>query len=110
MGMLPDWSVKGSRPAGSFGQYTQNNMFTNPSYEQQGKPMQLANALRQQPINQAPGMNPMQGQMGMPNFQQQIASNPMQPQPFQANTQNTNLMMGGNPQALQNWNSQYGSN
>ena len=98
MGMLPDWSIKGSRPAGSFGQYTQNNMFTNPSYEQQGKPQALANMLRQQPMQQ-----PMQ----QPNFQQQIAPNPMQPQPYQAGIQ-PNMMGGGQPQNMQNWNSQYG--
>ena len=112
MGLLPDWSIKGSRPQGSFGQYTQNNMFTNPSYEQQGKPQQLANALRQHPMNnmqgQQIGMNNMPIQQ-IPNFQQPVAQNPMQPQPFQASNQNTNLMMGGNPQGIQNWNSQYGS-
>jgi phage-related protein len=92
MGMLPDWSIKGSRPMGSFGQYTQNNMFTNPSYEQQGKPQALANMLRQ------------------PTMQQQVQPNPMQPQPYQAGiTQQTNMMGGGNPQNIQNWNSQYGS-
>ena len=77
---------------GSFGQYTQNNMFTNPSYEQQGKPQALANMLRQ------------------PTMQQQVQPNPMQPQPYQAGiTQQTNMMGGGNPQNIQNWNSQYGS-
>lgn len=77
---------------GSFGQYTQNNMFTNPSYEQQGKPQALANMLRQ------------------PTMQQQAQPNPMQPQPYQAGiTQQTNMMGGGNPQNIQNWNSQYGS-
>ena len=90
--LLPDWSVKGSRPAGSFGQYTQSNMFTNPTYEQQGKPQALANMLRQ------PQMQPQ-----MPQY------NPMQPQPYQAGIQQqTNMMGGGNPQAMQNWNSQYG--
>ena len=94
--LLPDWSVKGSRPAGSFGQYTQSNMFTNPTYEQQGKPQALANMLRQ------PQMQPQQ-------VPQQF--NPMQPQPYQAGIQQqTNMMGGGNPQAMQNWNSQYGSN
>lgn len=86
--LLPDWSVKGSRPAGSFGQYTQNNIFTNPTYEQQGKPQQLANMLRQQPKT--------------------AMQNPMQPMPYQAGVQDNNMMGGGNPQALQNWNSQYG--
>ena len=90
--LLPDWSVKGSRPMGSFGQYTQSNMFTNPTYEQQGKPQQLANMLRQ------PQMQPQ-----MPQY------NPMQPQPYQAAAQNTNMMGSGNPQPMQNWGNQYGS-
>ena len=101
MGLLPDWSQKGLRPQGSFGQYTQSNMFTNPTYEQQGRPQQLANALRQQSIGQpqqVPGINP-----------NQMYQNPMQPQPFQANAQSNNLIIGGDPQAMQNWNSQYGS-
>lgn len=102
MGLLPDWSQKGLRPEGSFGQYTQSNMFTNPTYEQQGKPQQLANMLRQQSPNQmqqqVPGINP-----------NQMYQNPMQPQAFQANPQNNNLIIGGDSQNLQNWNSQYGS-
>ena len=93
MGMLSDWSIKGSRPMGSFGQYTQNNMFTNPSYEQQGKPQALANMLRQ------------------PTMQQQIQPNPMQPQPYQAGIQQQqqpNLMGSAPNQMMNNWNSQYG--
>ena len=91
MGMLPEWWQKGSRPMGSFGQYTQSNMFTNPTYEQQGKAGRLANALMQP---QQPQMNPMAMQGGM------------NPQPYQASNQNTNLMMSPNPQ-MQNWASQY---
>ena len=99
--LLPDWSVKGSRPAGSFGQYTQSNMFTNPTYEQQGKPQALANMLRQPQMQQ-----PMQ-----PNMQQQMYQNPMQPQPYQAGIQQQSNMMGSAPnQMMNNWNSQYGSN
>ena len=97
MGMLPDWSIKGSRPMGSFGQYTQNNMFTNPSYEQQGKPQALANMLRQ------PQMQPP--------MQQQIQQNPMQAQPYQAGIQQQqqpNLMGSAPNQMMNNWNSQYG--
>ena len=98
MGMLPEWWQKGSRPMGSFGQYTQSNMFTNPTYEQQGKPSRLANALMnpsQQPqMQMQPQMNPMGMQGGM------------NPQPYQASNQNTNLMMSPNPQ-MQNWASQY---
>lgn len=90
MGMLPEWWQKGSRPMGSFGQYTQSNMFTNPTYEQQGKAGRLANAL----MNPQPQMNPMAMQGGM------------NPQPYQASNQNTNLMMSPNPQ-MQNWASQY---
>ena len=92
MGFLPEWNQQNSFQQANLGQHS---LFTNPNM-QQSKPMQLANALRQQPQ--------------MPNFQQQVAPNPMQPQAFQANPQNTNLMGGGNPQAMQNWNSQYGSN
>lgn len=88
MGMLPEWYQKASRPQGSFGQYTQSNMFTNPTYEQQGKPQQLANMLRQMP------------QQGM--------QNPMQPQPYQANPNNS-LLLSPN-QNMQNWNSQYQGN
>ena len=93
--LLPDWSVKGSRPMGSFGQYTQSNMFTNPTYEQQGKPQQLANMLRQ------------------PNTQVPQQFNPMQPQPYQAGIQQQQQPgMLNNPlnQMGQNWGSQYGSN
>jgi len=89
MGMLPEWYQKGSRPEGSFGQYTQSNMFSNPTYEQQGKPQQLANMLRQMP--RQPGMQ-----------------NPMQPQPYQAGVNNS-LLLSPNPN-MNNWNSQYGSN
>ena len=101
MGFLPEWNQQNSFQQANLGQHS---LFTNPNM-QQSRPMQLANALRQQPQVPAFGMQPQ-----MPNFQQQVAPNPMQPQPFQANTQNTNLMGGGNPQAMQNWNSQYGSN
>lgn len=98
MGMLPEWWQKGSRPMGSSGQYTQSNMFTNPTYEQQGKPGRLANALMnpsQQPqMQMQPQMNPMGMQGGM------------NPQPYQAGIQNTNLMLNQNPN-MQNWASQY---
>lgn len=89
MGMLPEWYQKGSRPQGSFGQYTQSNMFTNPSYEQQGKPQQLASMLRQMP--------------------QQSMQNPAQPQPYQAGITNNNLLLSPN-QNMNNWSSQYGGN
>ena len=103
MGMLPEWWQTGSKPMGSSGQYTQNNMFTNPTYEQQGRAGRLANAL----------MNPSQA----PQMQQQAQMYPMamhdgmgqNPQQYQAGIQNTNLMMSPNPN-MQNWNSQYGSN
>lgn len=99
MGLLPDWSLKGSRPAGSFGQYTQSNMFTNPTYEQQGKPQQLANMLRQ-PQGQQQNMQAQ--------FQPQTAMNPMQVNPYQAGIQNQNLMLNPNDSNMMNWNSQYG--
>lgn len=86
--LVPDWSVKGSRPQGSFGQYSQSNMFTNPSFEQQGKPQQLANMLRQMP--------------------QQSVQNQYQAQPYQASIQNQNLMLNPNDSNMMNWNSQYG--
>lgn len=86
--LVPDWSVKGSRPQGSFGQYSQSNMFTNPSFEQQGKPQQLANMLRQMP--------------------QQSVQNQYQTQPYQASIQNQNLMLNPNDSNMMNWNSQYG--
>lgn len=87
--LVPDWSQKGSRPQGSFGQYTQSNMFTNPTYEQQGKPQQLANMLRQMP---------MQGMQ-----------NSMQPQPYQAAIQQQpNMISDPTNQMGQNWGSQYG--
>ena len=107
MGLLPDWSIKGSRPQGSFGQYTQSNMFSNPSYEQQGKPQQLANMLMQHPANNMQGQQI--GMSNMPNMQQQVAQNPAQPMPYQASAQNTNMMGSGNAQPMQNWGNQYGS-
>lgn len=86
MGMLPEWWQKGERPMGSFGQYSQNNMFTNPTFEQQGKAGRLAAALMKP-------QQPMQPQM-------QPGAQPMMPN-------NANMMMNQNPQ-MQNWNSQYG--
>ena len=90
MGLLPEWYQKGERPMGSIGQFTQSNMFSNPTYEQQGKAGRLANAL----------MQPQQGQM-----QPQMQTN-MQPgaQPFMPN--NANMMMNQNPN-MQNFGSQY---
>lgn len=94
MGMLPEWYQKATRPQGSFGQYTQSNMFTNPMYEQQGKTQQLANMLRQMP--------------------QQRMQNPMQPNnvanPYQAGIDGQNLMLNPNNTNMSNWNSQYGGN
>ena len=98
MGFLPEWWQKGSRPMGSFGQYTQSNMFTNPTYEQQGKPGRLANALMQPQAQ--PQMNPMAMQGGM---------QPQVPGQYMASTQNTNLLLNPNPN-MQNWNSQYTGN
>ena len=101
MGMLPEWWQKGSRPMGSFGQYTQSNMFTNPTYEQQGKAGRLANALMnpsQQPQMQAQGMQQPMGMQG--------GVQPQNPAQYMANTQNTNLMLSPN-QNMQNWASQY---
>lgn len=96
MGLVPEWYNKGERPMGSMGQYTQSNMFSNPTYEQQGKAGRLANAL----------MQPQQSMQNMqPNMQPQMQTN-MQPgaQPFMPN--NANMMMNQNPN-MQNWASQY---
>lgn len=92
MGLLPEWFNKGERPMGSLGQYTQSNMFTNPTYEQQGKAGRLAQAL----------MQPQQSQPQM-----QMGINPMQPQPM--NMQQPNMMGSAPNQMTTNWNSQYGS-
>ena len=85
MGLLPEWWQKGERPMGSMGQYSQNNMFTNPTFEQQGKAGRLANALMQPQQNLQPNMQPGA-------------------QPFMPN--NANMMMNQNPQ-MQNWGNQY---
>lgn len=96
MGLLPEWWQKGERPMGSMGQFTQSNMFSNPTYEQQGKAGRLANALMQP-------QQPMQNMQ--PNMQPQMQTN-MQPgaQPFMPN--NANMMLNQNPQ-MQNWGNQY---
>ena len=88
MGLLPEWWQKGERPMGSMGQFTQSNMFSNPTYEQQGKAGRLANALMQP---QQPSMQP---------------SLNMQPgaQPFMPN--NANMMLNQNPN-MQNFGNQY---
>ena len=88
MGLVPEWFNKGERPMGNVGQFTQTNMFTNPTYEQQPRAGRLAQAL----------MNPQ------PNMQQNLqpGMNPMMPN-------NANMMLNQNPQ-MQNWNSQYQGN
>lgn len=88
MGLLPEWWQKGERPMGNVGQYTQNNMFTNPTYEQQGKAGRLAAALMkpQQPMQQL-----------QPNMQP--GAQPMMPN-------NANMMLNQNI-PMQNWGNQY---
>ena len=94
MGFLPEAWQKADRPMGNIGQYTQSNIFSNPTYEQQGKAGRLANALM------GMGQNPQQPQQSL-QPQMQMGMNPMQAQPN---------MMGSAPnQMMTNWNSQYGS-
>lgn len=95
MGLVPEWFNKGERPAGSLGQYTQSNMFSNPTYEQQGKAGRLAQLLR----------NPNQPQMSMqPNMGMQPGAQPMQLYP----QYNNSMLMNPNDSNMTNWNSQYG--
>ena len=91
MGLLPEWYNKGDKPMGNLGQFTESNMFTNPTYEQQSRMGRMAQMLR----------NPQQPQMP-----QQMQGQPMQG--MQGQQPQDGMLMNPQNQLMTNWNQQYG--